>query len=154
MGTEAAKLRAISGQYYFLSLGLNVEYHLSDLRNIDFFSSSFLNKFDPYVGIGGGITFYNADVESALGNLNKTPEIVPKAFKDRIYQGTGIAPMINLEVGLRYRFDESLQFVFSNKWHYYLSDKVDGVVPNEKMVDNLYNDWMFTPSLGIVIFIF
>ena len=37
---ETLKLRAISGQYYFLSLGLNAEFHLADLRNIDFFSSN------------------------------------------------------------------------------------------------------------------
>jgi len=154
MSVEGLKLQAISGQYYFFSTGLNIEYHLADLRNIDFFSSSFLNKFDPYIGIGGGITFYNADVESALGNLEKSPEIVPEPFKDRIYQGAGFTPMANLELGIRYRFDEELQFVFSNKWRYYFSDKVDGIEPNPEQADNLYNDWMFTPSFGVVIFIF
>jgi len=154
MSADMLKLRAISGQYYFFSTGFNVEYHLSDLRNIDFFSSSLLNKVDPYIGIGAGVTFFNADVESSLGNLEKSPEIVPTALKGGIYPGTGFTPMANLEVGIRYRFDEELQFVFSNKWRYYFSDKVDGVVPDEKQVDNLYNDWMFTPSFGVVIFIF
>jgi hypothetical protein len=153
-GIEAAKINALSGQFYFFSTGLNIEYHLSDLKHIDFFSSGIFNRLDPYIGIGGGVTFYNVDIDSEFGNLDKSPEIVPEALKGGIYQGGGIAPMANLEVGIRYRFDETMQFVFSNKWRYYFSDKVDGIEPNKNEVNNLYNDWLFIPSFGVVIFIF
>lgn len=147
------KLKSFNGQIYFVSLGLNAEYHLTDLKNINFFSSGLLNRLDPYFGIGFGGMFHNTEVESSLGNFEKDPSLVPSALKGRIQNGSSFKPMLNAEVGLRYRFDESMQFVFSNKWRYFFDDYVDGINPDPAQVDNKYNDWFFTPSLGVVIFI-
>jgi len=147
------KLKSFTGQIYFVSLGFNAEYHLADLKNINFFSSSFLNKFDPYFGLGFGGMYHNTDVESSLGNFEKDLTLVPNSLVGGIHNGSSFAPSLNAEVGLRYRFDESMQFVFSNKWRYFFSDDIDGIDPDPKLVDNKYNDWFFTPSLGVVIFI-
>jgi hypothetical protein len=54
---------------------------------------------------------------------------------------------------MRYQITQELQLNFNNKWMYFLSDKVDGLTPNPKIVGNKYNDWLFSPSLGVVIFI-
>lgn len=155
----AFKIKAMSGQVYFFDLAAMVEYHVSNLRNIDFFSSSILNKIDPYIGIGIGGIFYNVDVDSALGNLTKDPTILPDAFQPdeygpRAFNESKVTGSANLEVGIRYRFTQDLQFNFNNKWMYFFSDRVDGLVPDPKLVDNLYNDWLFSPSLGVVIFIY
>jgi len=147
------KIRAFNGQVYFMDLAGNVEYHIKDLRNIDFFSNSLFNKMDPYVGLGIGVLFYGVDVDSELGNYEKNPEILPSPFIGGVYSEPGIVPSVNIEVGLRYQITQELQLNFNNKWMYFMSDKVDGVVPNPEMVDNLYNDWLFSPSLGVVIFI-
>ena len=153
------KIKAISGQVYFFDLAANVEYHLSNLRNIDFFSSSIFNKIDPYVGVGFGGIFYNVDVDSALGNFEKDPSILPSAFQpdeygERAFNESKITASANLEVGIRYRFSQDLQLNFNNKWMYFFSDRVDGLVPDPEEADNLYNDWLFSPSLGVVIFIY
>ncbi len=148
------KIKAISGQIYFLDLNFGAEYHLTDLRNVNFFSTSFFSKFDPYFGVGIGAMFYGVDIESSLGNYEKNPSILPLAFKNRIYSEPGITPSINLEVGIRYQITQELQLSFNNKWMYFLSDKVDGLVPDPEFAENKYNDWLFSPSIGIVIFIY
>jgi len=155
----AAKIKSISGQVYFIGLSANTEYHLSNLRNIDFFSSNLFNKIDPYFGLGIGGLFYSVDVDSELGNFQKDPSILPGAFQpdseygERAFNENGITLSAHLEVGIRYRFSQDLQLNFNNKWMYFFSDRVDGLVPNPKLADNLYNDWLYSPSLGVVIFI-
>lgn len=159
-GLAITKIRAISGQVYFAGLAFNTEYHLSNLRNIDFFSSNIFNKIDPYFGVGFGGLFYSVDVDSDLGNYDKDPSILPGAFSPdseygkRAFSENGGTVSAHLEVGLRYRFSQDLQLNFNNKWMYFFSDRVDGLVPNPKKVDNFYNDWLFSPSLGVVIFIY
>ena len=159
-GFSTLKIKAISGQVYFFDLAAMVEYHVSNLRNIDFFSSNILNKIDPYVGIGLGGIFYNVDVDSDLGNFTKDPSILPGPFQPdekygpRAFNESKLTASANLEVGIRYRFSQDLQLNFNNKWLYFFSDRVDGLVPNPKQVDNLYNDWLFSPSVGVVIFIY
>ncbi len=147
------KIKAFNGQVYFLNLAANVEYHITDLRNIDFFSNSIFTKLDPYLGVGFGVMFYGVDVDSSLGNYEKNPEILPDGFAGGIYSEPGITPSINIEFGMRYQITQELQLNFNNKWMYFLSDKVDGLTPNPKIVENKYNDWLFSPSLGVVIFI-
>ncbi len=148
------KIKAISGQVYFLNLSFGVEYHMTDLRNINFFSDSFISKLDPYFGAGFGAMFYGVDVESDLGNYEKNPEILPAAFVNKIYSDPGIVPSVNLELGIRYQISQELQLSFNNKWMYFLSDKVDGLSPNPDLAENKYNDWLFSPSVGVVIFIY
>jgi len=148
------KIKAISGQVYFFDLGFNVEYHLSNLRYLDFFSTNIFSKIDPYIGLGIGGLLYGVDVESELGNYEKDPSILPGAFVGGIFSENSFAPSANLEVGLRYRFSQDLQLSFNNKWMYFLSDRVDGLEPNPQMATNKYNDWLFSPSIGVVIFIY
>jgi len=148
------KLKAFSGQIYFLNISANVEYHLSDLRNFSFFDDSFIYRLDPYFGVGVGAMAYSVDVESDLGDFETDPSILPDSFIGGIYEDPDVVPAINFELGVRYMFSDEIQFTFSNKWMYFISDKVDGLIPNESMVDNKYNDWLFTPSFGVVFFIY
>jgi len=151
--SDFVALKSLSGYIYFVDLGMNMEYHLSDLKNRKFLSNGFLHNFDPYFGFGFGGMYYNVDVESSLGNFETNPTIVPDALAGRIHNGNSFVPALNAELGLRYRFSEFMQFVFNNKWKYFFSDDVDGINPNPAIVDNKYNDWFFTPSLGVVIFV-
>ncbi len=153
-GVYHAKLAAINGQIYFLDLSANTEFHFNNLRYRDYFSTSFFNKADPYVGVGIGFMAYGVDIESALGNYEKNPSILPESFVGNMYPKGGFVPSFNLEVGLRYQFTDELQLTFNNKWMYFLSDKVDGVAPDPKIVDNNHDDWLFSPSVGVVIFIY
>ena len=148
------KIKAITGQVYFLNLSFGVEYHIADLRNVDYFSTNLFSKLDPYFGVGVGAMFYGVDIESSLGNYKKNPTILPEGFENRVYADPGIVPSLNLEVGLRFRISQELQLNFNNKWMYFMSDKVDGLVPDPQLVENKYNDWLFSPSIGIVIFIY
>jgi len=149
------KLKAINGQLFFANLNVGAEYHLTDLRSFNVFTSNFFSKFDPYVGLGAGVSFYNVDIESDLGNYERDPSILPVPLQGRVFSGPGIEPFVNLEIGLRYQFSTDLLLNISNKWNYYLlSDRVDGIQPKENMVDNRSNDWFFYPTLGVVIFIY
>jgi len=147
------KLEAITGQFYYFDLGFNMEYHISDLRAFNFFSSSFFTKFDPYVGGGVYGFLYNVDLESSLGNFEKTPSILPTPYLGAIHNGSRTAMGIHIETGIRYRFSDKLLFNVKSDWMYFLNDDIDGLSPNPDSVENLYNDWLLKTQFGIVIFI-
>jgi len=151
--TYGIKANAMSGQVYYFDLGANVEYHISNLREVNFFASSFLSNFDPYVGVGVYGVYYGVELESALGNFEKTPSILPTSYVGRIKNGDRFTEGIHLETGIRYRFSDELQFSVKNDWMFFLDDYFDGVSPDPKKVENLYNDWLSKTSVGIVIFI-
>ncbi len=147
------KIEAITGQFYYFDLGINMEYHISDLRSFNFFSSSFFTKFDPYVGGGVYGFFYNVELESSLGNMEKTPSIIPDPYVGGINNGTGTALGFHIETGIRYRLSDDLLFNLKSDWMYFLKDDIDGLSPNPDMAENLYNDWLLKTQFGIVIFI-
>ncbi len=148
------KVNAIIGQMYFFAIGANMEYHITNLREVSFFSSSFFTNFDPYVGIGIQGDYYNVEVESALGNFEKTPDILPRSYIGNVKNGSRFSPALNIETGLRYRFSDDLQFSLKSNWVFFINDDyVDGIRPDPKMVENFYNDWLLKTQFGVVIFI-
>ncbi len=147
------KVKALNGQFYYGSLAANVEYHVADFSNFRFYDDGLIYRLDPYFGLGFGVVFYDVNIESDLGNFETNPTILPSAFVGGIYDEPGIVPAINFEVGVRYLLNDELQLTFNNKWVYFISDKVDGLEPNPDLVKNKYNDWLFSPSVGLVIFI-
>ncbi len=150
---EVIKLKAFKGDIIEASLNAGVEYHIGDLRNFSFPQNSVLSKLDPYVGGSFGVTAYSVNLESDLGDFKSNPHLLPEAYVNRIYDEPGLVANISFEAGFRYKISENLNITISNKWIYYISDKVDGVVPDPGLVKNEHDDWQFSPSLGIVFWL-
>jgi len=145
------RLRSFRGRVFHTSVSFGIEYHIGDLFNISNINTSFFSNFDPYFGATGGVAAYVTRLKSDLGDFKADPSILPESFRGgRIFDHPGIVPMVSLEAGLRFKISKNTHGVITGKWLYYLSDKVDGVVPNPELVDNLYNDWQFVPSFGII----
>jgi hypothetical protein len=149
------KVLALNGSLFFVNLGANMEFHLKDLKRVDVKNifNSFIDKLDPYVGVGLSVNYYSSKVNSDLGNFELNPAILPDGFAGRIYSEPGIVPSTNIEVGLRFLVSNEIQLNINNKWIYFISDKVDGLVPDPEIVENKHDDWLFSPSFGVVIFI-
>jgi len=149
----ATMLKAMHGKVFFGGMSINSELHLRSTYRFD--DATYLygfDKFDPYAGIGFGYYYYKPTVTSDLGDINTNPTIVPSSYVGRIYNKSGFVPTIDFNAGIRYRYNDMFQFDLNADWKYFVSDKVDGLVPN--LDANKYNDWVFTPSFGIVYFLF
>ena len=148
--SEMAKVKAFSGSIFQSQVAFGVEYHIGDLNTISFSDNIFLEKFDPFIGASVGITAYVVKLKSELGDIDTDPNVIPIAFDGGVYNKPGVAPTFMLEGGFRYKINGHMAFSVNSRWMYYLSDKVDGLVPDPSKVDNLYNDWQFSPSIGVV----
>jgi len=144
------KIRAFRGKLFLTSISFGFEYHIGDLIRISSKNDNFFNKVDPYFGLSGGISAYVIKLSSELGDFDVNPSILPSPFRERVYDKPGLVPMLTFETGLRYKVSNRINAVVNGKWLYFISDKVDGVVPNPELVDNLYNDWQFAMSIGVV----
>ncbi len=146
------KLDAITGRNYSIGLGVNVEYHLSDIRNSSFFTNDFLYSFDPYAGVGLYGYYYNVILESSLGDIND-PDVLPSSYKNAIYNGSRFVGAFHLETGIRYKHSDLVHYVLKSDWMYFMDDKVDGLNPDPNLVRNLHNDWTLTTSIGVIFYI-
>lgn len=148
--SQLVKVKAINGSIFQSHVGFGAEYHIGDLNAISFSDDVFLEKFDPFIGVNIGITAYVVNLKSDLGDIDTDPSVIPIAFEGGIYNKPSVAPTFMLETGFRYKINGSMAISVNSRWIYYLSDKVDGLVPNPARVNNLYNDWQFSPSVGLV----
>ena len=147
---DLIKLKAFSGSIFQSHVGIGIEYHIGDLNAFSFGSNTFLETFDPFVGGSIGVTAYVVRLKSALGDYNTNPNILPTAFKNGVYDKPGIAPTFTIDAGFRYKLNNNMSITVNSSWIYYLSDKVDGLVPDADLVPNEHNDWQFSPSVGVV----
>ncbi len=150
---EIIKLKAFSGNILEASLNVGFEYHIGDLRNFSIPDENILSKIDPYVGGSLGLTAYSVNLESDLGDFKSNPHLLPQAYVGYIYDDPGIVPTLSFETGFRFKINEDLNISVSNKWIYYMSDKVDGVSPNPELVKNEHDDWQFSPTIGIIFWL-
>ncbi len=150
LNSELQKVKAIGGSIFESQVSFGIEYHVGDLNAISFSSNAIFEKFDPFVGLSFGITAHVTNLESALGDIDTNPGIIPTAFQSGLYNKPGVAPTFMLETGFRYKINDRMAISLNSRWMYYLSDKVDGLVPDASKVNNLYNDWQFSPSIGLI----
>jgi hypothetical protein len=146
------KIDAITGRNFSIGLGVNVEYHLSDIRNSSFFTSDFLYSFDPYMGGGIYGYYYNVILESSLGDIND-PAVLPSSYTNGIYNGSRFTGAFHIETGIRYKHSDFVHYVFKSDWMYFMDDKVDGLNPDPDLVKNLHNDWILSTSIGVIFYL-
>lgn len=146
------KIDAITGRNFSAGLGVNIEYHMSDIRNSSFFVNDFLYSFDPYVGGGIYGYYYNVILDSSLGDIND-PAVLPTAYTNGIYNGSRFVGAFHLETGVRYKHSDFIHYILKSDWMYFMDDKVDGLNPNPSLVKNLHNDWSLCTSLGVIFYI-
>jgi hypothetical protein len=147
---ENVKLKAFRGNILHSAVSFGFEYHVNAFYEGNY-AGNFMSKYlDPYFGLSIGGTTYAVDLKSDLGDINTNPNILPTAFIGGVYDKSGVAATVIFEAGIRLRASQGLHITLNNKWIYYGSDKVDGLVPNKELVPNEHNDWQLAPSIGVV----
>lgn len=145
----AEQLRGMRGETTILNLGTALEYYPRSIR--DFENGGF--KFAPYISLGANFGSYTPKAYSTLGPINETtyPE---KYLNGGFTNEGGSVWSIMGNMGVRYKLGPLSDLVADAKWHYYFSNWVDGLNPNENLYpENRANDWQFWISVGYIYYL-
>lgn len=142
------KLRAMHGTSSLLNFGIVAEYHFMELYNFKYNRKS---VFDPYIGIGSLMSISKPTLTSDLGDYKTNPSILPTVYQNNaIFTESQTTASIVFSAGTRVKAGESGDFILDSRWHYFVSNKIDGLDP--KLDANKFNDWLYTISAGYVFY--
>ena len=148
-GITADKLKAMHGTSSLLNIGATMEYHFKDIQYFSFKRNDVL---DPFVGLGLAYNYSKPTVVSDLGDYQTNPSVlIPKYQTDAVYVDPLNTYSMLFSAGTRINAGERGDFILDMRWQYFLSDKIDGISPNDS--SNKYNDWLYSLSVGYVYFI-
>ncbi len=150
----AEQLRAMSGQTTVIELGTGLDWFWEELRSYE----RSVKVFNPYAGAGINLVYYNPSVSTSLpgeiGSVTNTfPTFLPEnaGERSRISNESDITLSLNFHAGTRYRLNEIMDLFIEGRWHFYMSDFVDGLDPRGSQ--NESNDWMFMLNLGMTFYL-
>jgi hypothetical protein len=147
------QLRAMRGATKFLNLGVQGEFHLTNIH--DFENS--IGTFDPYLSLGLAYTFYTTEATSTLGPLG-TPSTTPSKYltpSDGRPHGFSTESKGTVSfiagVGTRYKLTAMGDLLVDMRFQYFTSDWVDGLNPNKTIyTENKANDWTVWFNIGYI----
>jgi len=140
--TESAKMYAMNGSTKIYNFGGQLEYYIIDLSK--------KSKINPFLSIGLHYVFFDADIESDLGDIEENPNYIPNEYlHGSLFLNKDKTQSFSIGVGANYLINNSLTFGFDLSGQRFLSDKVDGLSP--KTGYNKYRDWMTAVQLGAII---
>lgn len=146
--TESLKLKATHGSTSVLNTGITFEYHFNDIAN---FSSKRNQVLDPYIGIGGLISYSKPTFESDLGDYKSDPSLLPTVYQnDAVFTDPSTSFSALFSLGSRIKAGEKGDFVVDARWQMFTSNTVDGLDP--KLNANKFNDWAFAATVGYVFY--
>lgn len=155
--TPAAKqLQAMRGTTQLINLGIQLEYSFLHLHDFE----KTVGSFNPYIGLGPQISYYNATATSELGELGNIittyPKyLVPSDGRPHGYSNESKAVFsVALNLGTRYKLTSMSDLIFDVRAQYFSSDWVDGLNPNEDLFkENKNNDWLTSISIGYIFYL-
>ena len=142
------QLRSMTGKANVLEIGSGLEYYLMRIRDFERGSGTFT----PYGGIGVNFVFYSPVAETSLEDGLGLPETTFPTFlagpgEDPTFSNdSSITLSANFQAGAKYKITKKSDIFAELRWHYYVSDFVDGLEPIGSQ--NKYNDWMFWFTVG------
>ncbi|WP_196885613.1 THC0290_0291 family protein [Aureivirga sp. CE67] len=147
---NAEKLRAMTGSTLVVNLTTGFEFHLKDIS--DYESSYYQTGFNwsPYVGIGLGLSYYNPEMESSLGNWEEDRSILYGKWSKvgTVNMDPGTTFSTTFSTGTRFKVSEKSNILLEANWRLFWSDWIDGL--NARAVENKYNDWSFVVQVGYI----
>lgn len=140
------QLRSMEGRAKVFEIGTHLEWFPWSIR--DFQEGQ--PKFAPYLGIGAHYVNYRPEATSTLGPLNNPVTTFP-TFLDRIDTSQGSTFALVGDIGFRYKVNELSDILVSSAWHYYDSNFVDGLSPNN--VNNRSFDFIWWFNVGYIYYL-
>jgi hypothetical protein len=146
---KVPKLVAMHGTSSVFIIGTGLEYHFNDLNVFRYRRDKL---FDPYFDFGIGVVFSKPTLVSDSGDYKTEPNVLlPIYNSNTIFTESNTVFSLNFGLETRIRAGESGDFLIESKWHYFMSDKIDGIDTNIEA--DKFNDWMFNLGLGYVFYL-
>ncbi len=146
--SDAEKLKAMHGTSSIINTGVILEYHFMDIYT---FNINRRQTLDPYIGMGALATFSKPTLEYDLGDYEANPSILHPAYQNAIYTDPETTGALAFSAGTRIKATEKSDIVIDSRWHYFFSNKIDGLDP--EISANKFNDWAYSLSVGYVFYI-
>lgn len=140
------QLRSMEGRAKVFEIGTHLEWFPWSIR--DFQDGQ--PKFAPYLGIGAHYVNYRPEATSSLGPLNNPVTTYP-TFIDRIDTSQGSTFSLVGDIGFRYKVSQMSDILVSSAWHYYDSNFVDGLSPDN--VNNRSYDFIWWFNVGYIYYL-
>ncbi|MGJ8683249.1 MAG: THC0290_0291 family protein [Nonlabens sp.] len=140
------QLRSMEGKAKVFEIGTHLEWFPWSIREFQ----DGLTNFAPYFGIGAHYVNYRPEATSTLGPLNNPVTTYP-TFIDRIDTSQGSTFSLVGDVGFRYKVSQLSDILVSSTWHYYDSNFVDGLSPNN--VNNRSFDFIWWFNVGYIYYL-
>ena len=140
------QLRSMTGKAKVFEIGTHLEWFPLSIR--DFQEGQ--PKIAPYFGIGAHYVSYRPEASSTLGPLNNPVTTFP-TFIDRIDVSQGSTFALVGDIGFRYKVSTLSDILVSSAWHYYDSNFVDGLSPNN--VNNRSFDFIWWFNVGYIYYL-
>lgn len=150
------QLRAMSGTSNVVNLGVQAEFYLLNIHDFE----NYVGSFAPYVSVGAFYSYYNAKVESSMGELGLPGVTFPKyliASDGRPHgfsnESSGVFSA-TVSLGVRYKLNSMSDLQFETRFQYFNSDWVDGLNPNKDIFkENKSNDSKVWFNLGYIYYL-
>ena len=148
------KLIAMHGSTKIINVGSQLEFYYKDV--LDYSLRYYNVKFNPYAGLGLQVNFYKPEIISDLGDWKANPAVLfdkwntnlnPNATRD----DKGTTASVTFNIGTRYAITDYSDIFIDTRWHYFLTNYVDGL--NAKVDENKYNDWMLFFQIGYIYYL-
>ncbi len=136
----ALLFRALTGSTKLMNFGGQLEFNL--------ISSDRNKKLEPYFSLGGYLTIHDADLESAFGDIETNPNLLPSSYQGGTRLEKDTARSFAIGGGTRYAINDNLKMVFDFRWQRFLSDDIEGLDP--QVSANKFNDYLSFFNAGLI----
>ncbi|MGK0250709.1 MAG: hypothetical protein ACI81G_000139 [Gammaproteobacteria bacterium] len=148
-------LRSHKGKATVLELGTQLEYFPMSIR--DFAAGAY--RVSPYFSLGVHFVSFDPEATSDIGPIGSpATTFAPFLQGDGRFGGiddsAGSTWAITWSTGIRYKLGIKSDLVLDARWHYYTSNWVDGLNPDERAYPpNRANDWIFWLNFGYIYYL-
>lgn len=147
-------LQNMFGETFVMEIGTGLEWYMFSLRD---FENNY-GALNPFAGIGINLVYFDPLVDTRLpgriGSVTNTwPTFLPEtsASNSRISNTPETTFGLQFQGGTHYRINRDFDLFTEIRWHYFFSDLVDGLNPNNP--NNTSNDWMISFQVGAVYYL-
>lgn len=141
-GEGAIRLQNMSGESTVVELGSGLEWFWREIRDFE----RQVNNFQPYAGAGFNLVYFNPRVETSLPGEIGSVDNTFGTFLGRTTNSARLTLSASFQGGTRYRLNPDVDLFIEGRWHYFMSDYVDGLNPMNS--NNKSNDWIFFLNIG------
>lgn len=148
---EGRDLRDMEGRAKAFEIGSSLEFFPLSIR--DYIAGAY--RWAPYVSVGAHyVTFDPQTTSRQPGIIGLSPENTFDPFIGGVNDEQDNTWSIVWGIGTRFKIAPLADLVIESRWHYYLSNWVDGLNPNdETYLADKYNDWIYWVQVGYIYYL-